>query len=91
MTEPFADLDDLFPYRSLAVFDTTSPQAELRSTFQRRLEDVRDRPADAGRLLGELELGPTVQIRRAADAAMIRITDIDDFCTAPVASPIPGE
>ncbi len=91
VTEPFADLDDLFPYRSLDVFATTSPQAELRSTFQRRLGDVRDRPAEAGRLLGELELGPTVQIRRAADAAMIRITDIDDFCTAPVASPIPGE
>jgi len=88
VAEPFADLDDLFPYRRLDAFEASSPRAELRSVFLRRLEEVRDRPGQAGRLLAELDLGPTVQIRRAADAAMIRITDIDAFCKAPAADPL---
>ncbi len=91
--DPFANLDDLLPYRGLADAEpsTASVPRDARPAFQDRLAEVRDRPAEAGRLLGTLELGPTLPIRRAADAAMIRITDIDAFCKAPKVDRIPRD
>ena len=89
--EPFGDLDDLFPYRAADAFNATSSRADLRSVFRRRQAEIEERPAEAGRLLGELDLGPTLEIRRAADQAMIRITDIDDFCKAPAEGLTPGD
>ena len=89
-TDPFADLDDLLPYRTLATpgSATEASPRDARTEFQRRLADAGDRPAEAGRLLGGLELGPTLPIRRAADAAMIRIIEIDDFSEAPRADQV---
>ena len=92
-TDPFANLGDLLPYRGLADSEpsTAAGPRDARAAFQDRLAEVRDRPAEAGRLLGTLELGPALPIRRAADAAMIRITDIDDFCKAPAEGLPPGD
>jgi hypothetical protein len=80
--EPFADVDDLFPYRPIELVDSQLDRAGILAAIQDVLAEVEDRPEDAGRLLGRLDLGQPLPIRRAADAAMVRITEIDEFCRA---------
>jgi|GEM_PF-4534811 len=81
--EPFADVDDLFPYRPIELADSPLDRAGIRKAIRGALGQVQERPEDAGRLLGRLDFGRPLPIRRAADAAMVRITEIDEFCRAP--------
>ena len=83
MPEPFADVDDLFPYRPIELADSPLDRAGIRKVIRGALAQVEERPEDAGRLLGRLDFGRPLPIRRAADAAMVRITEIDEFCRAP--------
>jgi hypothetical protein len=81
--EPFADVDDLFPYRPVELADSPLDRAGIRKVIRGALAQVQERPEDADRLLGRLDFGRPLPIRRAADAAMVRITEIDEFCRAP--------